>query len=272
MAPPQSERLWVIGGRPGNFKTQWTWNLALGMAERRQRVLWVGLEQTPQESALQALARYSRIPLDRIALAHNAESGVNLTDKESDALVEADRKVASLDLFVRFHGAATHGRSLPDVIRSATRARFDAVFVDHLGMIGRGTGERDLDSIPKAVDGLRALARGEVVQGYRPFVCVTSPLNRAIEQSEDERLPAMSDFRGSGLIESDADLAMVLRKRKREDESESPDTIDAFVLKNRQGRSPLVLQFEAQGAICLVTERRPDSPPPPTHWQEGEEP
>lgn len=273
LCPPQSERLWVIGGRPGNFKTQTMWNLALDLAERRQRVLFVSLEQTAQEAALQATARFSRIPLDRIQLAHNADAGVHLTDAEEDALQKAESRFEKLDLFLRLHNAETHGRTLPDVLRSATRARFDAVFVDHLGMVGRGSGKRELDAIPEAIDGLRGLARGEVARGYRPFVCVTSPLKRKDPKpGEREPMPELGDFRGSSNIESDADFAMILRKRERDegDESDAPITVDGFVLKNRWGRCPLILQFEAQAAICFVNERRPDAPAPPSHWSDRE--
>jgi replicative DNA helicase len=77
----------------------------------------------------------------------------------------------------------------------------------------------------------------------------------------------MSDLRGSGNIESDADLVMILQKQPQDEESEAPDVVNGFVVKNRQGRCPVVLQFEAHGATRTVIERhKPEQPPP--HWQE----
>lgn len=279
LCPPTSERLWFLGGRPGHGKTALAWNLAVDMATRGQRVLFVSLEQTTAELAIQAASRFSRIPLDRLYQAHNADSGVLLTDEEQGRIDAAVAKIASLDLWLRMHGAEQHGRSIESVLRSATRARFDGIFVDHIGMLGRGGRGSDIDMLPRSIDAMRGLCRGEVVKGYRPFVCCTSPLNRDCERDGDskaaaDRIPRLSDFRGSGLIESDADLAMIVRKRQRVvgDDDTSPDLVDGFVLKNRQGRSPLVLLFEMQGAINTVIERRPDEPQAaPSHWSESGE-
>ena len=256
LCPPRSERFWVIGGRPGNFKTQLLWNLALDMADRKQRVLFVSLELTTGELTVQALARFSRIELDRIEAGRRRSPP--FTDAEQAALDSAIERVVGTDLFLRLHGVE-HGRTMPSVLRSTTRNRFDAIFIDHVAMIGRDAGHR-LDELARAVDKLRGLARGEVAAGYRPFVCVASPLNREIDrdaEGDDERMPRMSDFWGSSSIESDADVAMILQKVRQPEESVAPCAVNASVLKNRQGKCPIVLRFEAQGAICLVTERQP---------------
>lgn len=271
LCQPQSGRFWVIGGRPGNYKTQLMWNLALDMASLRQRVLFVSLEEEAGAMSLSAVARYSRIPRDRIRAAQLVEDSVEfLTSGEFEALEKAEGRLRGLEMFVRLHGAETHGRSIEMVLRSACRSRFDAVFIDHLGMIAR-EGDSEMREIPRAVDQLRGLSRGEVVGGYRPFVCLSSPLNRDSEKDADEdRLPRMADLRGSGRIESDADLVMVVQKRNQDEESDAPDVVDGFVLKNRQGRCPVVLIFEAQGAICTVVERHRPEEPPPEHWANKE--
>lgn len=275
LCSPRRGHFWVIGGNPGNYKTALTWNLALDLADRGHRVLYVSLEQSTGQLAVNAAARYSRISRDRIEL--HASGAVPLQGEDLDRFTDARERLRALQLRMRLHGVEQHGRSLAAVLQSAQAASFDAVLGDHLGMIGRDDG-RELDLLPEVVDSLRALARGELRRGYRPFVCVTSPLNRANQRDEatdeSERLPAMSDFYGSRRIESDADTAIVVRKRKRaasDEESDAPDTVDAFVLKQRWGRCPLVLVFEAQGAIAHVVERhRSDTNPPAHHWQDHE--
>lgn len=272
LCPPRHARLAFIGGQPGNYKTQLMWNMALDMALLKQRVLFVSLEQTPGELAAQAVCRFSRIPLDRLERAQ-ADDGARLSDAEEASFVEASQKLASLDMHLRMHGADDHGRSLQDVIGSATRNRFDAIFIDHIGMIGRDDGD-ELKQLSQAIDKLRALARGSVVAGYRPFVCATTPLKRDSATADEDSLPAITDFRGSNRLEYDSDMAMILRKLPRKnpaDESDEPDQVNAYVLKNRKGRCPVVLLFEAQGAISLVTERRLDNPQPPQHWQAKED-
>lgn len=220
------------------------------------------------------MTRYSRVPWKRLEAATMAD-GMPLSPDESERVEMAREKLRGLQLFLRLHGSEKHGRSLDAVIRSATRNRFDAVFVDHIQIVGRDGG-RSLDNIPVTVDRLKQLAHGEIVPGYTPFVCALSPLNRANERDaakDEDRLPSMSDFYGAREIESDADTAIIMRKRQRaaDDESEAPDTVDAFVLKQRWGKCPLVLVFEAQGSICHVVERnRGDTAPPAPHWTQRE--
>ena len=267
---PRSERFWVIGGRPGHFKTQLLWNMALNLALQKRRVLFASLEMTPGEMAMMALARFSRIPLDRIDRANAPEADrVAFSAEEEAAFEDARTKYQSLDFSLRVHGGDSFGRSIADIQASAMRFRYDAVMVDHLGMIGRDSGGSELDALSRSIHWLRGLARGEVAQGYRPFVIATSQLNRDIDKDsgDEPRAPRLSDFRGSARIEHDSDMAMVLRKQAHD--GEGPATLDAFVLKNRKGRCPMVIQYEAQGAICHIVERRREDAPP-QHWSQRE--
>jgi len=269
---PQSESFWVLGGRPGAFKTALLWNLALNMAERKHRVLFVSLEMTPGEMALLGLARFTGIPRERIEDHFAREASRRFNDEEKSLWDNGVLTFQALELRMRIHGAAEHGRSIDDVIRSACRSRFDAVFIDHLGMIGRDSNGRELDVLNDAIHRLRGLSRGEEAKDYRPWVCATSQLNREIDKGEEARIPRLSDFRGSARIEHDADVAIGLQKRARPTGIEDPVSfLDGFVLKNRHGPCPEVLLFEANGATCLVTERRPESKSQPTHWQEGDD-
>ncbi len=263
LCPPRSGRIWLVGGAPGSYKTQLAFNLALDLASQKQRVLFVTLELTTGEIGMAALARESGIPLDRLDLAFGRER-LELTEQENERIADAQARLAETELFLRIHGADRHGHSLDEVLRSATRVRFDAVFVDHLGIIDRGGRDRELDAIPRAADAMRRLSRGSIAKDYTPFVCVTTPLSR--KRDEDDH-PKLSHLRGSGNLEYDADLALIVQKRAQPEESTTPDVIDGFVLKNRQGRCPLVLQFEADGALCRVTERHTQPQAAPAHWQ-----
>lgn len=264
LCPPRSGRIWLLGGAPGSHKTQLVLNLATDMASLGHRVLFVTLELTRLEVAMLALARYSGLTTERLDLAYGREKQA-LSPEENASLAAAVDKVESLDLRLRVHGAE-HGTSLDSVIRSATRNRFEAVFVDHLGIVDRGIG-KEVDAIARAGNRLRELCRGVVVPGYAPFVCVTTPLNR--RRDEDDH-PMLSHLRGSGNLEYDADFVMVLQKRTQPQQDKRPPIVDGFVLKNRQGECPVVIQFEADGARCLITERQREEAPSP-HWQQQAE-
>ncbi len=253
LCAPQSENFWVIGGRPGSFKTALLWNLALNMAEAKQRALFVSLEMTPAELFHVALARFSGIARRRIAQALGPEQ-VRFSAAEVASWDRAIERLFVLETHLRVHGADELGRDVDDVLASACRARFDAVFIDHLGMIGRDSNGRELDVLSNAVNRLRGLSRGEVTAGYRPLVVASSQLNREIDKGDEERLPRMSDFRGSARIEHDADVAIALQKRKGDEDGRA--IVDAWILKNRNGEQPALVMFDANGATGMLTERR----------------
>lgn len=243
----------------------------MNMALRRYRVLFVSLELTPGEIAMRGASRFSTIPYRRLEEGLRTDDREPLTEKELGQWDQATGKFHELVLYLRIHGADENGRELSDVMRSATRHNYDAVFLDHIGMVGRDSAGNDLEKIKETIHRLRALSRGEVNPRCRPFVCATSPLNRDSQKGEDDepREPRLADFYGSSRVEYDTDAAVILRKRKGKGD-EGPDIVDAFVLKNRQGPCPKVFMFDADGARCSITERRKDDEPRPPHWQDGD--
>lgn len=267
---PASGRLWAIGGRPGSFKTGLVWNMAVNAAQTGRRVLMVTLELTPGELALLAVARFSGLGVRRIQAAHASEQPLMFSPIEQERFDLALKKLQALDLRLRLHGAAMHGRALKDVIASARRHRYDAIFIDHIAMVGRGGGSKDerFTVLDATIDTLRGLTDGEVEKGYTPFVCMTTPFGRDREKAKtgkdgERSLPRMSDFWGSSRIESDADTGIALEKRTTakegdEKEKESPiSLVEAFVVKNRHGPHPKVIQLIANGETGKVAERLP---------------
>lgn len=259
---PASGRFWVLGGRPGSYKTVTMWNMAVNAARQKRRVLFVSLELTPGELALQALARFSGLGIRRIQAAHSEEEPHPFSDVERGRFDLAMAQLQELELHLRLHGGDTHGRSIRQVTESATRHRYDAVFLDHVGMIGRGDPRQEMVVLSEAIDRLRALTDGEVVKGYTPFLLMATPLSRDIERGRPvkkgaEREPRMSDFRGSGRLESDADVGIILRKvQLKEEDRGAVDIVEALVVKNRQGPHPRLVQLVANGDTCLVAERK----------------
>ena len=255
LCQPQSESFWVLGGRPGAFKTAMLWNLALNAAERGHRVMFVTLEMTPAEMALLALAKFSGLPRNRIKAHFQPLEPAPFDTLQRQAWDRAMLRFQGLEMHLRIHGADQNGRDLNDVIRSACRARFDAVMVDHLGMIGRDSGGRELDVLSQAIHRLRGLSRGEAAKGYRPWVVATSQLNREIDKGDEDRIPRLSDFRGSSRIEHDADVAVGLQKRRGQEDDAGVSILDGFVLKNRNGPCPAVLSWSANGETGLISQR-----------------
>ncbi len=250
--PPISGHFWVIGGRPGNYKTQLMVNLATDLALERQSVLFVSLELNTGEIMVQVAARLTALTKRRLKVIWNSGA---CSDIERNALRRMYAQVRDLDSYFRLHGTSENGRSIRDVVESYRVLKPNAIFVDHIGMFGA----RRLDDLGTALDTLRGLVHGEIIKNAYPFVCVASPLNRDIERgSEDDvskREPRLSDFRGSAYIEHDADTAIILRKQRKSEDEAGPDKVEGYVLKQRDGPAPLRLHFWGKGDVCTVIER-----------------
>lgn len=251
------------------------WNMAVNFVEQNYRVLFVTLELSPGVLAIQAAARFSRIELDRIMEAKRTDNPVPFTEAEEAEWDKALAKVMGMSTRLRLHGARDGGRDLQNVLATAMKHDYAAVFVDHIGMIGRDSESEELHALSQSIHALNKLSKGELRHGYMPFVCFSSPLSRDNAKQtkpDEEATPRLADFRGSSRIDYDSDLAIIVQKRKNPVGVEAGhDIVDAFVLKNRYGRQPLVMQFEANGAIALVTERKPSDPPPASYHETDRE-
>jgi hypothetical protein len=212
--------------------------------------------------SVSAVTMFSGITKRRAEEALVENSDRPFTEAENEAWAKAEEKFVSLNFMMRIHGYEC-GRDTGDILRNACLHNFDAVMVDHLGMIGRDSNGREFDMLSESIHALRGLSRGEIRKDRTPWVVATTQLNREIDKGESERPPRMSDFRGSARIEHDADVAIGLVKRRASENEEDPIShLDGFVVKNRNGPPDAVLLWEANGATGLITERRKEDHQP----------
>ncbi len=105
------------------------------------------------------------------------------------------------------------------------------------------------------------LALGQLVEGYHPFVCLLSPLNREIEKGGEKiRYPRMSDLRGSGNIESHADVVAVTHRAGLFATDQADPSLRLIILKNRNGPSPAAIDLAPHPEHAWVDEAPQDQP------------
>ncbi len=76
---------------------------------------------------------------------------------------------------------------------------------------------------------------------------VLAQLNRGSEYRENSSLQ-LSDLRGSGQIEQDADVVIMLEREPQEDPDAEPETVVNFAIrKNRQGRCDVLVPMVFEG-------------------------
>lgn len=265
MCKPQAECLWILGGRPGAFKTGLAWGLTLKAAEYDSRCLVVSLEMPLGGLGVMAVAQFSGLSRNRI---EEALGGRRPLAADEQARFDAARnRYVDLSRNIRLHGEE-NGSDIVSVMRSCMLNRYDLIVIDHAAMVDRDTGAPEPVRISLLLNRLRRLVRGQTIKGYRPWVILTSPLNRKIEESTTDRPPRLSDFRATGNSEYDTDVALGLRKVRPDDTRDDDPSfiVECYVLKNRKGPAPLMIQYRVNGETGFIQESqppRPEKPPEP---------
>lgn len=189
----------VLGARPSQGKTALGVSFMLAAAEAGVPALMFSLEMSATEVASRVLAMRSDVPLNQIRgrLADEKNTVHRLI-----AAVESTRLPAWID------DRADHTvSSITSVAKRAVRKhRVGIVVIDYLQLMNHEGSKQDTQSIRVGNTSrrLKLLSRALNV----PVVCLAQ-LNRECESRSDKK-PSLSDFRESGSIEQDADVALML--------------------------------------------------------------
>ncbi|MFN3698858.1 MAG: replicative DNA helicase [Dictyoglomus sp.] len=226
----QPSDLIIVAARPGMGKTSFCLNIAQHVAlEEHLPVAIFSLEMSSFQLALRLLGSEAQIDIHRLRTGQ-------IREHEWPKLARAFGKLAEAPIFVD---------DTPDlnVIEMRARARrlkaergLSLIIVDYLQLIrllDRDKSEHQ--QISEISRGLKSLARELEV----PVIAI-SQLSRAVE-TRAERRPQLSDLRGSGGLEQDADVVIFIyregyyKAQEMEIESEMPEEVEIIIAKQRNG-------------------------------------
>jgi replicative DNA helicase len=227
----------VIGGRPGSGKTALACALGYNIASlpRNGRVLMFSMEMPGRDLAARLMALESGVSVKDIRQ-------VNLAGKY-EVLASALGKVSDADFWI--------DESLepsPLEIRSRVRefvcerGPLGLVIVDYLQLMVNSADENVVNKISEITRQMKILAR----EVDAPVVLL-SQLNRGVETRANKR-PSLSDLRGSGGIEQDADVVLgVYRDDYYNRDSPDRGIAEIIGLKGRNsGTGTVKLLFDAE--------------------------
>ncbi len=223
-------QVWVIAARPGIGKTSFALSIIQYVATRLGGVVAMfSMEMKKTELVLRLISGMTGIDSRRLMLGQ-------LKDNEWARLAEAADKASRAKAYIDESGGIT---ALD--IRSRCRRlkhrekRLDLVVIDYLQLIqptshrNSGTPESDLATISR---NLKELAKELDV----PMI-VLSQLNRATVTSGQDKRPTLSNLRGSGAIEQDADLVTFIHRDDAYDpKAENSGIAEIIFAKNRSGQ------------------------------------
>lgn len=230
-------QLVVLGARSSVGKTALALNMAVNIAKDK-RVLYVSLEMTASELAGRILAGACGVPLKKIKSGHISASELSDIKK-----TELSGNLLISDNF---------GQTAAEINAAAARVKrqtgLDFMVVDYLQLVKRDRTQNDVQALDDLSRQLKIMAGGLNVP-----VLVLSQLSREADRKDGGTVnaPRLSDLRGSGAIEQNADIVLLLHRKEREDK-------DAVlnIAKHRNGATGFIeLLFD--GERLKFTERPP---------------
>ncbi len=213
-------QLVILAARPSIGKSALATNMAVSALKAGHKPVLFTLEMPALEVGRRILLGEARMPLEIVRTGIAERGAMNKimqsTGILSDSIIISEKENVSIaDL-----------RSQARIYKK--QGKLDILFIDYLQLM-KGTTKRSEQNrhleIAEITGGLKELAKELNIP-----VIALSQLNREIEKRKGGK-PMLSDLRESGAIEQDADIVMLLH-RKKEKASEDAEIL---VAKNRSG-------------------------------------
>ena len=220
----------LLAARPSMGKTAMALNIAVEALRSNIPVGFFSLEM--DRGAL----------IDRVA---SSLSGVDSSKIRSGSLNLKDWDKLDSDALDFIHNAPfyVHDESGISVAKISAKARrlksmcpdLGLIIVDYLQLIKQPNAENVEQSVAQISTSMKILSRNLSI----PVLCLAQ-LNRGCESRTNKR-PKLSDLRGSGSLEQDADVAIFLYRHHYYDPKASPNHAEAIIAKQRNGPTGTVL-------------------------------
>lgn len=238
---PKPGHVDIIAARPGYGKTVLGLQLAKTAAVNQGvRTLFASIEISLEEAMLRLFASQAGVELD-----HLIES--RCTDRDWTRLARAVAELARAPLAVDY----CPGLSLPALRQKILDMHADGgcglVVVDHLGRMAKPKAANSEQAIAANIEGVKLMA-----QELDVAIIVLCQINRGPAQRSDSR-PLISDLRGSGAIEMEADTVLLLNRPDIADKDLTrAGEIDIEIAKDRHGAMGTVsLAFQGHFSRCV---------------------
>lgn len=248
-------QLVIVAGRPGSGKStaaagDFVRAAAFNRNAPRKPVVVFSLEMSQDEIARRLLSAEARVPL------HTLAEG-NLSDEDWRRLLHVAADTEPAPLFVD----TTPNLTVADIRTRSRRIKrlhgLSLIVVDYLQLLApnKGTGRESRQ------EQIEAMSRGLKLLGKEldvPVIAVCQ-LNRGPETRAD-KIPTSADLRGSGSLEQDADVIILLYRPDAYDkESPRADELDFIVDKNRNGPKDTITVAAQLHLSRFVDMAMPDS-------------
>ena len=229
----------LVGARPSVGKSSLALSIAYNAAKAGKSILFFSIEMTALDLYEKLIAYESNLPATNV---------INGTASRK-TVREAGEALSKLKLDIAELSKATSKEVAEIVQKQLMEKKIDLIIVDYLQFL-RDQGNKngsDATRVGEISKTLKSLARSTKI----PVLC-PSQLNRKSEEAGRVREPRLADLRDSGQLEQDADVVLLLHRKK---EGDNPEKTQVIVAKNRKGETGrLTLTFNLQTTRFIESE------------------
>lgn len=244
--------LYVLAADTGRGKTTLAWQAALATAATGRRVLVYSQEMPGPELVWRLAGARLGLSTAQIRTGH-------LSDGQLQGLGRATAALGRLPIEIRDTGEASPDRIRAEVIAESARGGLGLVVVDYLQILTVDPDQRRA-GVPEQLSYATKTLKRTAVRARVPMLLL-SQFNRGRNTSER---PTLSDLKGSGSIEQDADAVVLLHP--------TPDGTEAIFAKHRHGPpiEPSRLRWVGQDGR-FEDEHEPPPPAPDARCGDADE-
>lgn len=217
-------RLIVIGGLPSAGKTALAIQAAVRTAQAGRRVAMGSLEMDEDEISARIVA--CACGVNSLLALRNGRHDIPREDRQVLETVRAN--------MIGLHGCAGDSWSSMEaaIVREHRRAPLSVAIVDYLQLLGEpDTKGRRADNEAQAIGEITKSAK-KLAQRLHINVVMLSQFNRKVEEGQE---PTLQNFLGSGQIERDIDIALLLWNQSGIPNPGKDRKVFCRVAKNRGG-------------------------------------
>lgn len=223
-------QLVILGARPSIGKTSWAQNIIINASKKGARCLFLSLEVDNRNVILKFISNLASVPTWKV-------SRGSLNQVEHEAVVQAKNKLKELNIYTN-DSSNLKIADIENIIKNEiAKNPVDLVVVDYVQYIRYQDDRNKNESwlIKENTTALKTMAKK-----YNVAMLALAQVNRKAVEGADQE-PTINDFKGSGGIEEDADVAMILHRNRLDKEEKTKNyfsnTAKLIIAKNRHGQT-----------------------------------
>ena len=223
-----AKQLYIIGARPSVGKTTIGQNIILNASKAGKKCLFISLEVDKRNVMYKFLSNMKSIDSWKI-------QKKCLNQSEVADLQVAKKELRNMKIYVNDSSGLNITQIKQIIKNQIDKQPVDLVVVDYIQIMkGEDTRNKNESLIIKEnTTALKSIAK----QFDIPILALAQINRKAVEGGNQE--PTINDFKSSGGIEEDADVAMILHRDRNEDKEDGyfSDAGKIIIAKNRHGRT-----------------------------------